>query len=464
MADKFLDKSGVKVLWEEACKTFVDSTNYELDKAELEQAIAEAGGEIDLSEIEESIAGLEGDLSGLEGDISGLNSDLSNLDGRINSLEAGAEEVDGKIESAVNAAIADVVDSAPEAFDTLKEIADYIAEDKEGAADLASRIGALEEAEIPSLSKSEIKDICSRVYDEVVMSKYIVADKDEVLNALANIENGGSITLEENIDLGSQIITFPANKEVTLDLGGQELDLTSAGSTPGIQILGDVTIENGKISATKRALGVFEGGSLIIGEGAEVVSGDCAVSVTGAGSTVIVNDGEITAQESGILITSGAKVEVNGGKIIGLDNCPLQGNGTAGQGNIEIVMNDGELVANIQSAGYVACGVYMPNSGSFTMNGGSIVANGGAGVVCRGGVTTINGGSITATGDPSLTGKVGDSRVVVPCSAIVYDKNSKYPAMDSLAVVVNQGAILSGSKSEIEIISDEANPNVIDNR
>ena len=69
-------------------------------------------------------------------------------------------------------------------------------------------------------------------------------------------------------------------------------------------------IKNGTINATKRALAVFNGGSLTIGEGADVISGDVAVSANGAGSEVVMDGGSITAQESGVLVTTGAKLEM----------------------------------------------------------------------------------------------------------------------------------------------------------
>ena len=443
--DKFLDKEGVKVLWSEAYNTFAEKTSYELAKADMEA---------DIASLQEDVAALQ--ASGV---------DQATLD-RISALEnSDAGEAD-RINAKVNEAVQALVDGAPEALDTLKEVSDYIAADETRAADVISRLVAVEEAEIPALTKQEVRDICARVYNEMFLNKYIAADKDEVLNALNNIEGSGSLTLEENIDLGNQIISIPEGKEITLNLGGKELSLATTGSTPGIQVVGgNITIENGKINSAKRAIGVYNGGSLTVGEGAEVVSGDVALSAKGAGSEIVMDAGEVTAQEMGILVTSGAKVEMNGGVITGLDNGPICGNGSSGQGDVEIVMNGGELVANIQSAGYVAVGVYMPNSGTFTMNGGKITANGGAGVVCRGGKTIINGGEIVTSAHPTLeVGKVGDSRVVVPCSAVVYDKNSKYPAMDTLEVVIGKDAVLNGAYEDISIISDEAEPKVTDNR
>ena len=51
---------------------------------------------------------------------------------------------EGSVSKQVADAIAEVVANAPADFDTLKEIADYIANDQTGAADLANRVSALE--------------------------------------------------------------------------------------------------------------------------------------------------------------------------------------------------------------------------------------------------------------------------------------------------------------------------------
>ena len=78
---------------------------------------------------------------------------------------------------------------------------------------------------------------------------------------------------------------------------------------------------------------------------------------------------------------------------------------------------------------------------------------------------------IVTTPHPTLTeGKVGDSRVVVKCAPVVYDKHSKYPGVDSLQITINDNAVLmSGIELEttvpgVQIITDEAQPNITDNR
>lgn len=431
MAKKFLDSEGVKVLWQEICSIFTpkeETENFASQYALFKEDV---------------------------------DYQLGDLYRAINALQAQAAGESDR----TAAAIANVVDNAPDAFDTLKEIADYIAGDETRAGDILSRLSSVEDSEAIGLTKDEIKDIAQRTYEETILHKYRSNSVADVANALANIEEDGEIVLEGNVDLGTTTLTIPKGKAITLNLGGNELDIATTGNTSGLQVLGNLTVTNGAIHSAKRAMAVFNGGSLTIGEGAEVVAGDVAISAQGAGSEIIMEDGSVTAQESGLLVTSGAKLTMNGGIVTGLDNGPIMGNGTKGQGDVEIVMNGGELVANIESNGYVAVGVYMPNSGSFTMNGGKITANGGAGVVCRGGVTTLNGGEIITTAHPTLeVGKVGDSRVVVPCSAVVYDKNSKYPAMDTLQIVIGKDMILNGAHEDISIISDEETPNIVDNR
>lgn len=440
MADKkYLDQRGLAKLWELINKLFVDSNSYELDKAEFEDRLAELQRELEESSAAETAE---------------LNEKIDALEAKV---DANKQQTDADIQAKAEELINQIVDNAPEALDTLRELANWINSDETQTVNIINRIAELEK--LVPISEIEIDEICSGI------RKYVGA---ETLDAIKdNLAGKNYITLKDNIDAGSDPMTIPADAEISLNLNGKELTLNSAGNVAGIQVNGgSLTIENGKINASKRALVAFNGGTITLGEGAEVVSGDVAVSATGAGSKVVVDGGSITAQESGVLVTTGAKLEMNDGTITGLDNGPIMGNGTAGQGDVDIVMNGGELIANIQSAGYVAVGVYMPNSGNFTMNGGKITANGGAGIVCRGGKTVINGGEITTTAHPTLeVGKVGDSRVVVPCVPVVYDKDSKYPANDTLEVIVGADAILnSATDTDIAVITDEAEPKVKDLR
>ena len=312
----------------------------------------------------------------------------------------------------------------------------------------------------------QIEDVEAIPQDELTRILYggevaVVENVADLKAMVANDEPEVEVILGDNLVLSSAIVV-PAGKKVTFDLGGKEL--TGTGALINCDG-GDVVLKNGIVESNGRPVIVFDGTLTL--DNAEVTSvNDVAINATGEGSKVIMNGGKVTAQESGILITTGAKLELNDGEIECFDNCPIQGNGTPGQGDVEIVMNGGKLIAGIQSSGYIACGVYMPNTGKFTMNGGEIISD-GAGLVMRAGEVELNGGSITANGASGSAGKVGDSRIVVGPYAVVYDELAKYPGATAGAfkLTVGRNMQLSGTDGDIDtLLSDGASANIIDNR
>ena len=99
------------------------------------------------------------------------------------------------------------------------------------------------------------------------------------------------------------------------------------------------------------------------------------------------------------------------------------------------------------------------------MNGGEIISD-GCGICMRGGQVNIGANAkITANGATGVTGKVGDSRVVVGPYAIVYDANSKYPAVNTLELNIADGAQLVGTDGDIDVLLAEGyTANINDNR
>lgn len=79
------------------------------------------------------------DISTLKGRVDQAEADIDTLEGKVDVLTAGESTV-----GSVAYQIAQVVAGAPENFDTLKEIADWIANDQTGAASLNSRLTAVE--------------------------------------------------------------------------------------------------------------------------------------------------------------------------------------------------------------------------------------------------------------------------------------------------------------------------------
>lgn len=165
----------------------------------------------------------------------------------------------------------------------------------------------------------------------------------------------------------------------------------------------------------------------------------------------------------------GASVTIDGDAVLeSLDNAVVSGNGTNTAerklgGTSITIMGKCWLIGRSQTEGYAACGIYHPQQGTLTIkyNRGvpNIVAVNGAGIVMRGGKLEYRAGNITATGDKNYKGKVGDSRVVVGTSGIVYDRDCGYydAANAKITVSDNSGEKkVVGANAAIEIINDKA--------
>ena len=317
----------------------------------------------------------------------------------------------------------------------------------------------------PYVLASEVQAMSREVVNSVLYSgkSAIVTDVDGLKAMIDNDEEEVEIVLNKDIN-NMAMLEIPEGKKVTLDLGGNSI---TAPSTVISVDGGELVIKDGSIASSTNPTIVASNGATVTVDRADITSSHHN-GINATESEVIFNSGSVTSQEAGIAGFKDSVITINGGVITGIDNGPLMGNGSpAGSDrdgtNMNVVMNGGKLVAHIQSAGYLACAVYVPNSGSFTMNGGEIESD-GCGICMRGGQVNLNGGSIIASGTSGVTGKVGDSRVVVGPYAVVYDAQSKYPGVDTLELNIAEGMILQGTDGDIQIVESSYTPNINDNR
>ncbi len=317
-----------------------------------------------------------------------------------------------------------------------------------------------------NLVKEDVQAISTATLNKVLYNfkPIMVSNLEEFMEALASAQDTIAISLTSSFSLPSPI-SIPAKKVIIINLNNYKL--TSANMAFDISN-SKVTFNNGIIeSQVNDTILVANNGTVTI-DGTEIISPRNGIAVKN-GATAIMNSGSITSQEAGILGLKNSTIVVNGGMITGIDNGPLMGNGSPAGSvndgtNCNIIMNGGTLVAHIQTAGYIACGVYVPNSGSFTMNGGSILSD-GCGICMRGGQVNLNGGEIIAQGAEGVYGKVGDSRIVVGPYAVVYDAQSNYPAMNSLELNIASGMQLQGTDGDINyVLESGVEANVNDNR
>ena len=231
-----------------------------------------------------------------------------------------------------------------------------------------------------------------------------------------------------------------------------------------------------------RSITAYKGACIKVESGTVVSTKDVALfaigDVTGqsdVASSVEVKGGYVKAQECCVSPQGrGASVTINGAAVLeSLDNAVVSGNGTYDAnkklgGTSITIMGKCWLIGRIQTPGYAACGIYHPQQGTLTIKYSrgipNIVAVNGAGIVMRGGTLDYRAGNITATGDASFVGKVGDSRVVVGTSGIVYDRDCNYydVANAKIAISDNSGEKkVVGAKSAIEIVNE--NNQAVDN-
>lgn len=227
-----------------------------------------------------------------------------------------------------------------------------------------------------------------------------------------------------------------------------------------------------------RSITAYKGACIRVESGTVVSTKDVALfaigDVTGqsdVASSVEVTGGYVKAQECCVSPQGrGAAATISGAAVLeSLDNAVVAGNGTYDAnkklgGTSITIMGKCWLIGRIQTPGYAACGIYHPQQGTLTLkysSGGipNIVAINGAGIVMRGGTLNYSAGNITATGDASFVGKVGDSRVVVGTSGIVYDRDCDYYDAANVKITIPSSGEkkVVGAKSAIQVINDSNN-------
>ena len=229
----------------------------------------------------------------MEGTVSDINERLitaeGNVEGLITSVDILNGDGEGSVQKQVADAIAAIVADAPEEFDTLKEIADFITSEEDGgAAGLINRVGALE-SELTSLQETTIKDLTDLSHSH---------ENKELLDGITqdDIDNWNSSGSEQDItDLQNRIT------EVETILGDGETEGLRKNVVDNTDRI-DVIEEN--VSANTEALttavqtisisGMTEEDEAVIKNGTNVEINKIPVSILVGDLTLILNCGNAT--------------------------------------------------------------------------------------------------------------------------------------------------------------------------
>ena len=238
-----------------------------------------------------------------------------------------------------------------------------------------------------------------------------------------------------------------------------------------------VTYKNSGILELTRSIKATNGAGIKVVSGTIVSTENVALFALGdfAGkdpinSYIEITGGYIKAESCCVSPQGlGATVTIDGKPVLeSLNNAVVSGNGTYKDdkklgGTSITIMGKSWLIGRIKNNDEAACGIYHPQQGTLTIkyHAGipNIVAINGAGIVMRGGTLEYKAGNITAIGDANFTGTVGDSRVVVGTSGIVYDRDCGYYDVANAKITITSTGEkkVVGAKSAIQVINDSNN-------
>ena len=220
-------------------------------------------------------------------------------------------------------------------------------------------------------------------------------------------------------------------KTIVLKDSANSGTVTSSGAIGQAVNNGTIKIESGNYVSTASTYAFWAGGK----------------NQTG---TIIVDNGEITAQEGAISAGKDSVIIVNNGVFNAKDNAVLASNGTAEYAGANITVNGGTFNGAIQTPGYTGCGVYFPNNGVLTINGG-IFNIAGVCVAARAGEVYINGGDFYSSVDTA--GWVGDKKTQLTPNGVFYDGAANYPGLaDNAKLKITGGTFTNSTNTEVPAV------------
>ena len=263
---------------------------------------------------------------------------------------------------------------------------------------------------------------------------------------------GPSVSKNVTIDLNGKNLVF---QSITVDIHGNLTikDSGNGGTYNGTYVDYSVRVKRGSVFNLES--GTLTNSSTHPKTSNVVVWVEGGTAKKPAASTANIKGGKIESKGTPVFVRDpGATVNVSGGELVGSGLACIAGNGSEGQGGTTINVSGGTLTATAADDASAACGIYHPNVGTLNITGGTINVTGGVGVLMRSGEMTMTGGAINALGDISKTGTVGDSRVVVTSSGIIFDRDANYPGVATTKINISENAKVNGAKQAIELINE----------
>lgn len=278
-----------------------------------------------------------------------------------------------------------------------------------------------------------------------------VSDSNELSEALAK---GNNVVLTDNVSINKTINVSKGSK-VVFDTNNYNITSGVTRSTANDLFIIDGGIleitGNGKMTATDNIAEVRNGGKLIVKSGnfeskagITFYSGS-ATNPPMLGGEIIIEGGTFKGQEGCVGVANGGKLTIKGGEFTAIDNAIIAGNGTkAATGEMkdtEINITNGTFNGGITSSGYIAMGIYHPQTGTLNVTGGTFNITKGSGIIMRSGTLNLSGAKFNYKNeDDTFKGWAGDKKSQIPVGKDVVKCTHPEPAGYAYNVVLNNVA------------------------
>ena len=285
--------------------------------------------------------------------------------------------------------------------------------------------------------------------------------------AFSKASSGDTVKVLSNTDISGSKVVVSANKSLTLDLNGKEVQAVNNGN---IFVSGKLTIcdtsdgAQGTIRATQKYGGSNTGG-IVVASGEDALLTMESGNIVASGFEDPKNNGQF-----GVMVQGGGDFTMTGGKIEA-GWYAAAGNGNDETTNSVINIQGGELISTADYA------LYLPQSGTTTISGGTIRGAAGGISIQRGTLTIDNDNAlITSLGtgdtgdwgdgtggqDPAalnIAAEYGDTSVTISAGKFIAEQKDlfiKAPTEYTVALAIT-GGYYSNDPSEFLTTVDEKN-------
>ena len=270
-------------------------------------------------------------ISSIEGSVQGVTNAVGNVTASVNVLVG--QDTNKSARTIASEEVAKIVANAPEAYDTLKEIADYIATDASGAAELSNKV---------TQNSEDISKLREDLTNESTTRTNAISGINSSIEGLTSRVEGNEGSIET---LNTEI-----NGLKTRD--GELADLIQGNTN---EIAKKVSIEEGKSLVDNELISKLEG----VAEGAEVNY----VKSVKTGELVVSGAGELSI------------VQIEQDKVVGL----VDALSNAGKVN-SVIVGETEILpvdkkVTIPYASSEVAGVVKPVGNEFIMANGNLSIN-----------------------------------------------------------------------------------------